>query len=99
MISIILKSYFSIILSIALGSLFVFSLGLYWIYHSFKSDNNINDDYNAIAGDDVLATQLDLARAFIETGQAVSAKRILKSVVANGSTLQQQEAQRLLSSL
>lgn len=55
-------------------------------------------DINAIAGDDVIATQLDLARAYIETGKAKLAKKILIYVIEKGSASQQQEARHLLGS-
>jgi FimV-like protein len=55
-----------------------------------------SNDINAIAGDDVLATQLDLARAYIETGKAQLAKKILEYVVAKGTASQKQEARHLL---
>lgn len=53
-------------------------------------------DFTAIAGEDVLATQLDLARAYIETGRKKLAKKILMHVVEQGSPAQQDEAQRLI---
>lgn len=55
-------------------------------------------DFTSISGDDVLATQLDLARAYIETGKKQQARRILNSVLTQGSAGQQQEAQQLLNS-
>jgi FimV-like protein len=55
-------------------------------------------DINAIAGDDVLSTQLDLARAYIETGKLQLAKKILMYVIEKGSSSQQQEARHLLGS-
>jgi FimV-like protein len=55
------------------------------------------DDVSAIAGDDVLTTQLDLARAFIETGRKPSAQKILIQVLEQGSLEQQQEAQQLMN--
>lgn len=54
-----------------------------------------HDHIEAIAGDDVIATQLDLARAYIETGKKQSAKNILDHVIAKGSMAQQNEAQLL----
>lgn len=53
-------------------------------------------DINAIAGDDIIATQLDLARAYIETGKSQLAKKILKHAMEKGSPSQQQEANSLL---
>lgn len=53
-------------------------------------------DINAIAGDDALATQLDLARAYIETGKIQLAKKILSHVIEKGTVIQKQEAHTLL---
>lgn len=53
----------------------------------------------AIAGEDKLATQLDLARAYIETGKTQLAKKILLFVLEKGALPQQQEAKRLLGIL
>lgn len=57
------------------------------------------NDVTAIAGDDPMATQLDLARAYIETGKKQFAKIILAAVIREGSANHQEEAQRLLSTL
>jgi pilus assembly protein FimV len=57
-----------------------------------------SQDIKAIAGDDVFATQLDLARAYIETGKEQLAKRILEYVIEKGNTQQRQEARNLLGS-
>lgn len=56
-------------------------------------------DVTPIAGDDPMATQLDLARAYIETGKKQFAKLILQSVIREGSEDYQEEAKRLLSSI
>ncbi|HVY53925.1 MAG TPA: FimV/HubP family polar landmark protein [Gammaproteobacteria bacterium] len=53
-------------------------------------------DIEVIAGDDVMTTQLDLARAYIETDRKNLAKNILHNVMANGSPEQQREAKHLL---
>lgn len=69
----------------------------------FKASGNkpsitiTSHDINAIAGDDVLATQLDLARAYIETGRKQLAKKILDHVVKQGNSSQQEEAKYLLN--
>lgn len=55
-----------------------------------------SQDINAISGDDVMATQLDLARAYIETGRKLLAKKILTHVVKFGKMSQQREAQNLM---
>ena len=54
------------------------------------------EDVFAIAGDDILSTQLDLARAYIETGKKQLAQKILEQVVDQGSERQQSEARNLL---
>ncbi|HVE44115.1 MAG TPA: hypothetical protein VNC84_03160 [Gammaproteobacteria bacterium] len=55
-------------------------------------------DFSAISGDDnVLLTQLDLARAYIEAGQSALAKSILDAVKGQGSAEEQQEINHLLS--
>jgi pilus assembly protein FimV len=57
------------------------------------------NDVNAISGEDPIATQLDLAKAYIESGKGPLAKIILTSVIRNGHENYQDEAQRLLSSI
>lgn len=101
MISLIIKSYFSILLSIGIGSLLVLISGSYLIFRSPKKDKAMpvldEAELNAIAGDDVIATQLDLARAYIETANIDLAKSILKAVLKQGNKGQQDEARELLS--
>jgi pilus assembly protein FimV len=53
-------------------------------------------DFDAIAGDDVMTTQLDLARALIEAGKSEAAKSILQSIVSQGSQTQQAQAAKTL---
>jgi FimV-like protein len=122
MILLIIKSYLTLLISVGIGSLVVFILGLYFIFktsasHSiamspetvqeksrdtgFPADRDTIAeplrDLAAIAGDDVITTQLDLARAFIETGRNQSAKSILEFVLEQGNALQQKEAQQLMN--
>lgn len=52
-----------------------------------------------IAGDNLYATQLDLARAYIETNQKALAKRMLDNVMKQGNKTQQDEARQLTRSL
>lgn len=132
-ITLIIKSYFPIILSIGLSALGVFLAGIYLIFKKsighenlfieppcvtetppvLKNKEAISDieslaqltmqpetiihDMDAIAGEDKIATQLDLARAYIETGKVKSAKQILQAVLAQGNKVEQQEAQYLLN--
>lgn len=56
-------------------------------------------DIDAIAGDDVITTQLNLARAYMETGRTNLAKSILKSAILRGSEEQQIEANQLIQNL
>ena len=53
-----------------------------------------SQDIRAIAGDDVLTTQLDLARAYIEIGKKKLAKKILDHVAQHGNLRQKQVAIR-----
>lgn len=53
-------------------------------------------DIKAVSGEDVMATQLDLARAYLEMGKKKLSKQILEHVIQNGNESQQQEAQKLL---
>lgn len=127
MISSVLNSYFTILLSIGVGSLMLFIFGLYLIFRPakktvvdkiepqiatakllaapeqqepcLKSTTKLvvtSQDISAISGEDVISTQLDLARAYIETGKTQLAKKILDYVEVHGDIVQQDEAQRLL---
>lgn len=55
-------------------------------------------DIRAIAGDDMMVTQLDLARAYIELGKKKLAKQILDHVIKHGNASQQQSARQLMAS-
>ena len=46
-----------------------------------------------------VGTELDLARAYIDMGDPEGARSILDEVVKEGSSVQKQEAERLMSSL
>jgi FimV-like protein len=100
MITLILKSYLDLLLPIAGLCLLVFLLGLYFIFKkSTAASATLDADYLAIAGDDIVTTQLDLARAYIEADKLASAKNILKTILKQGSAAQRQEAKQLLSLL
>lgn len=67
-----------------------------------KNKKNViitSQDIKAISGEDVLSTQLDLARAYIELGRQPLAKKILKHVVEHGTNSQQQLAEQMMSHL
>ena len=57
------------------------------------------DDFDFLSGTDETATKLDLARAYIDMGDAEGARDILDEVVAEGSEAQQQEARELIAKL
>lgn len=57
------------------------------------------NDVNAISGEDPAATQLDLAKAYIESGKGQLAKIILTAVIREGNSPYQDEAQRLLRTI
>jgi FimV-like protein len=125
MISLIIKSYLTILLSVGIGSIFIFILGIYFIFKTrlssspqlevplaadtsqdFMSQHSVTElpdddgevnDVTAIAGDDIMATQLDLAHAYIEAGKKQLARKILNYVVEQGNAAQCEEAQHLLS--
>jgi FimV-like protein len=59
----------------------------------------VHQHIDAIAGDDPMTTQLDLARAYIEMGEISLAKQILKDVSKDGNATQQREAQQLIMGL
>ncbi|MEX6504309.1 FimV/HubP family polar landmark protein [Pseudomonas zhanjiangensis] len=58
-----------------------------------------DDDFDFLAGTDEAATKLDLARAYIDMGDAEGARDILDEVVVEGSEDQQQEARELIAKL
>lgn len=58
-----------------------------------------SQDIKAIAGDDVMVTKLDLARAYIELGKKKLAQQILSHVSEHGNESQQQAAKQLMSTL
>lgn len=58
-----------------------------------------NKDIEMIAGDDMVTTQLDLARAYIEMNKKHLAKSLLYHVSKQGKPQQQLEARQLIDSL
>ncbi|WP_273203623.1 FimV/HubP family polar landmark protein [Marinobacter subterrani] len=64
-----------------------------------ESDLGDDDDFDFLAGTDEAATKLDLARAYIEMGDADGAKDILEEVALEGNEDQKLEAQDLLKNL
>ena len=64
-----------------------------------ENDLGDDDDFDFLAGTDEAATKLDLARAYIEMGDADGARDILEEVALKGSEDQKAEAQDLLKNL
>ncbi|OAI48723.1 hypothetical protein AYO45_04360 [Gammaproteobacteria bacterium SCGC AG-212-F23] len=58
-----------------------------------------SQDIRAVAGDDILATQLDLARAYLEMGKKSLAQKILTHVSEHGNQQQCTEAKYLLDNI
>ena len=64
-----------------------------------RSAKKKREDIQAIAGDDMVTTQLDLARAYIEMNDKNLAKQVLDRAMKQGNATQQQEAKQLLTEL
>lgn len=111
MIYSIIRIYLPILLIIGISSILIFLFGVLLLFRKKfafakkpeKSATIISfdaipalKDLAAIAGDDSLSTQLDLARAYIEAGKESLAKNILNTVISQGSTKEQSEARELL---
>lgn len=108
MLLIFLQTYLKVLVSIGAVCLFVMVFGLLWILKpkSKRRTNHIDlvwrtseqEDLSSISGNNIYSTQLDLARAYIETNHLHLAKQILDTVMKHGSKPQQQEAEKLLAS-
>ena len=64
-----------------------------------ETDLDDEDDFDFLEGTDEAATKLDLARAYVEMGDAEGARDILEEVSLEGSDDQKEEAQGLLKKL
>lgn len=80
-------------------TIILFILVLLLTDKSKKEKPPVRNNFNAIAGEDVMATQLDLAKAYIEMGQKDLALTILKNVKRKGTENQYHEAERLIKTL
>lgn len=58
-----------------------------------------SQDIKAVAGENVMTTQLDLARAYIEMGKKQLAKKILEHVISHGDANQKQDALKLIAAI
>ncbi|WP_407291157.1 FimV/HubP family polar landmark protein [Stutzerimonas zhaodongensis] len=63
------------------------------------SSESLDDDFDFLADTDETTTKLDLARAYIDMGDAEGARDILDEVMNEGSDTQQQEAREMLAKL
>ena len=61
--------------------------------------DGLDDDFGILAGTDETATKLDLARAYVDMGDAEGARDILDEVIAEGTSAQQDEARELIAQL
>jgi len=60
---------------------------------------SLDDDFDFFSDTDETTTKLDLARAYIDMGDAEGARDILDEVMSEGSDTQQQEAREMLAKL
>lgn len=88
---------FSVIMGVASVAFLSGAVFIVRAYRASAMRAEMTETMTPIAGDDVISTQLDLARAYLETGSAILAKTILKAVVKQGSATQREEAKRLLN--
>jgi pilus assembly protein FimV len=63
------------------------------------ASESMDDDFDFFADTDETTTKLDLARAYIDMGDAEGARDILDEVMSEGSDTQQQEAREMLAKL
>jgi len=63
------------------------------------ADDGADDDFDFFSDTDETTTKLDLARAYIDMGDAEGARDILDEVISEGSDVQQQEAREMLAKL
>lgn len=61
--------------------------------------DGLDDDFGILAGTDETATKLDLARAYVDMGDAEGARDILDEVIAEGNPQQQEQARELIAEL
>ena len=65
----------------------------------FEPELSEDEDFDFLEGTDEASTKLDLARAYIDMGDADGAKEILLEVESEGSPEQQKQARELIDSL
>lgn len=62
-------------------------------------DGDADEGFDFLGDTDEIATRLDLARAYIDMGDADGARDILEEVVQDGDDAQRQDAEELLARL
>ncbi|MGE4407326.1 FimV/HubP family polar landmark protein [Pseudomonas sp.] len=63
------------------------------------ASDELDEDFDFFSDTDETTTKLDLARAYIDMGDAEGARDILDEVITEGSDAQQQEAREMLAKL
>ncbi len=83
--------------------LFIWLLWTFRLRSNVKSLNRSSEkqfsNYKYLAGDDVMASKLDLARSYIDMGDQENARDILLSVLQEGDKKQKTEAKELLKKI
>lgn len=67
--------------------------------HDLHDLDGLNDDFDILAGTDETGTKLDLARAYVDMGDAEGARDILEEVIVEGNPFQQEQARALIAEL
>lgn len=86
-------------LLVSIVSLGILSSALANLKKRKKELSKMHEKIQEFAGEDLMATQLDLARAYIEMDQKDLATEILQQVLKEGSVIQRKNAKELLASL
>ncbi len=68
-------------------------------FEDLQDLDGLDDDFGILAGTDETATKLDLARAYVDMGDAEGARDILDEVIAEGNPAQQEQARELIAEL
>ncbi|QLF91867.1 FimV family protein [Pseudomonas sp. ABC1] len=63
------------------------------------ASDDLSEEFDFLADTDEITTKLDLARAYIDMGDADGARDILEEVIGEGNPTQQQEARDMLGGL
>lgn len=94
MMSLFLKTFYAPILIGIVIAISVFFIGFYIVKRFYQTKPPVVVD--AIAGDNVWSTKLDLARAYLEIDQAPLAKSVILEVIEQGDRYHRAEASQLL---